>query len=68
MMNKREGIILAGEKTIQLLLEIKKQVDWLNQSGVIHIPMEYFEELVGDFSVEIFTLGFEVGKSEAEGE
>jgi len=62
----REGVILAGEKTIKLLLEIKKQVDWLNQFGVAHIPMEYFEELIGDFSVEIFTLGVEVGKSESK--
>ncbi|MEH7886650.1 hypothetical protein V7654_20305 [Bacillus sp. JJ1609] len=63
----REGIILAGEKTVKLLFEIKKHLDWLNQSGVIHIPMEYFEKLIGDFSVEIFTLGVEVGKSEEGG-
>lgn len=66
-MNKREGIILAGVKTTKVLLEIKKQVEWLNRFGVVHIPMEYFEELIGDFSIEIFTIGVEVGKSESKG-
>lgn len=64
----REKINLVREKTIKLLMEIKKQLEWLNQFEVVHIPMEYFEELIGDFSVEIFTLGVEVGKGESEGE
>jgi hypothetical protein len=45
MMNKREGIILARVKTTKQLLEIKMQVDWLNQSGVIHFQMEYFRRV-----------------------
>jgi hypothetical protein len=67
MMNKREGIVLAGVKTTKVILEFKKHVDWLNQFWGVHIPLEYFEELIGGFSLEIFTRGVEVGKSEAEG-
>lgn len=61
-MNEREGVILSGVKTTKLLLEIKKQIDWLNQFETVYIPIEYFEELISDFSVEIFKLGVEVGK------
>jgi hypothetical protein len=58
----KESVIIASKKTVLLLLEIKKQLDWLNQFGTVYVPMEYFEELIGNFSVEIFQIGFEAGR------
>lgn len=66
MIIMKKAILEANNIAFEVLKDIEKNIEWLNSSGVVYVPMEYFYEKVLNLTADVFIMAYNAGKQDSK--